>query len=361
MFKLASSPHTHSGALTSRIMLWVMGAMLPALFAEVYYFGYGVLIQSTLALIWAFILELIVTKLRHKPTFFYVKDYSGSLTALILAMAIPPYAPYWIILMGITIAILLGKQVYGGLGQNLFNPAMVGYAVLLVSFPVPMTTWMPPVELLKHTPSFMDSWLFIFTGHNSARLTLTQLTGTIDGLSQATPLNDLRTALEKGVTSLNEIKSSPIFADSSIFGPSAWTLSIGWTQVNLCFLAGGLFLLYKRIIHWQIPTALLVTFAICCSINWCVAPLAPNPIWELLSGATMFGAFFIATDPVTASITPRGKLIFGALVGLLLYIIRYYGGYPDAIAFAVLLANICVPLIDQYTRPNVSGHRVKGM
>ncbi len=360
MFKLTSSPHTHSGALTANVMLWVMLAMLPALGAQVYYFGYGVLIQAFLALSFAFLLELAVTKLRQKKAFFYVGDFSGSLTALILAMAIPPYAPYWVILIGTFCAILIGKHVYGGLGQNLFNPAMVGYVILLVSFPVPMTSWMPATQLFAQAPSFADAWHLIFTGQTLAGLDLHQLSASIDGLTQATPLNALNTSISKGLQSMAEFNQLPILQNSLPFAYEHWFVGIGWAQVNLCFLMGGLFLIFKRIIHWQIPFALLATFFVLCTLQWLSSDIAPNPFWQLLSGATMFGAFFIATDPVTASITPKGKLFFGALIGFLLYLIRYFGGYPDAMAFAVLLANICVPLIDHYTRPRVAGHFRKG-
>ncbi len=341
MLKLTSSPYAHSGTLTSRIMLWVMGAMLPAMGAELYYFGYGVAIQASLALALAWGLEMMVAKWRRKPVFFYAKDFSGSLTALILAMAIPPYAPYWLILIGVGMAILLGKQVYGGLGQNVFNPAMVGFAVLLISFPVAMTTWLPPLELLGAPLGFRESVALIFTAQTSQGASLVQLLQAVDGLAQATPLNTFRTAWTHGAVENWNI--------SPIFGP--WGLGIGWAAMNLCFLAGGVFLLCKRLIQWQIPAALLFSFTLCCTVHWLVVPFSPSPSWALLSGATMFGAFFVATDPVTAPITPRGKLIFGALIGVLLYVIRYHGGYPDAIAFAVLLANMGVPLIDRYIRP----------
>ncbi|EIJ69421.1 electron transport complex subunit RsxD [Pasteurella bettyae] len=348
MFKIASSPHSHSGKLTARIMLWVILAMLPALFMQIHYFGFGVLIQVTLAISFALLLEFIVTLLRKKSKLFYVSDFSVTLTALILAMAIPPYAPYWIILIGIFCAVILGKHVYGGLGQNLFNPAMVGYVVLLISFPVQMTNWMPPVSLLQEPPTIIDAYSLIFTQVSSDGFSLHQLAASIDGITSATPLDTVKTGL-KSHQSLTEINQSPLFTQSIFAG-------LGWFQVNLAFLLGGLFLIWKKIIHWHIPVALLATVFIFSSCAWIFGHNMPSPLWQLFSGATMFCAFFIATDPVTASITHKGKLIFGVLVGLLLCLIRFYGGYPDGVAFAILLANICVPLIDQYTRPRVSGH-----
>ncbi len=359
MFKMISSPHTHSGKLTARIMLWVIAAMLPAIAAQVYYFGVGVLIQSGLAIITALILEFVVTLLRKKPKLFYIGDFSVILTALILAVAIPPYAPYWIIIIGTCCAVILGKHVYGGLGQNLFNPAMVGYVILLISFPLQMTTWLPPIQLLSEPPHFTDAYKLIFQGITTDGFNLNQLALTIDGISQATPLDAVKTALRSNMSSLHEVSSSPIFSSILPLGSRGIGEGLGWTQVNLLFLLGGIFLIWKKIIHWQIPTALLATLFIFATLNWLFAPVAANPIWHLVSGATMFGAFFIATDPVTASITPRGKLIFGALVGLLICLIRFWGNYPDGVAFAILLANICVPLIDHYTRPRVAGHSAK--
>ncbi|WP_439287293.1 electron transport complex subunit RsxD [Lonepinella sp. BR2357] len=356
MFRIASSPHTHSGKLTARIMLWVIFAMLPALGVQMYFFGFGVLIQVALAVSFALLLEYGVTYLRKKPALFYIADFSVTLTALILAMAIPPYAPYWVILIGTFCAVILGKHVYGGLGQNLFNPAMVGYVVLLISFPVQMTAWLPPLSLLNEPPTLADSCRLIFSGMTTDGFSLHQLVASIDGITSATPLDTVKTGMKSAVFSLQDLSQSPIFSDILPF--SSGLNGIGWTQVNLAFLLGGLFLIWKKIIHWQIPVAFLTAlFALAC-LNFVLSPHATSPIWQLFTGATMFGAFFIATDPVSASITPKGKLIFGALAGLLVGLIRFYGNYPDGVAFAILLANICVPLIDHYSRPRVAGHQI---
>ncbi|MFY1026414.1 electron transport complex subunit RsxD [Actinobacillus seminis] len=354
MFKMVSSPHTHSGKFTARIMLWVIGAMIPAIITQVYYFGPGVLVQASLAIVWALVVELIVTFLRKKPALFYIADCSVVLTALILSVAIPPYAPYWIILIGIFCAVILGKHVYGGLGQNPFNPAMVGYVILLISFPLQMSTWLPPINLLNEPPTLADTYSLIFQGATTDGFSLAQLTASIDGVTQATPLNEVKTLATKytdgyPVGLYGEMLRSPIF-DHGDF-------ALGWWQVNVAFLFGGIFLIWRKVIHWQIPLAMLLMMTLLgmgSSVFSAGLHLSFNAQW--LSGATMFGAFFIATDPVTASITPKGKLVFGALVGLLVYLIRYYGGYPDGVAFAILLGNICVPLIDHYTRPRVAGH-----
>lgn len=351
MFKMISSPHTHSNNLTANFMLWVIGAMLPALVVQWYFFGYGVLIQAILAISLAVVIEIAVAKLRGKATVFYLADLSGILTALILAMAIPPYSPYWVIVIGVIVALLLAKHVYGGLGQNLFNPAMIGYALLLVSFPVQMTAWLPPLALLNEPPTLADSFSLIFANVTTDGFSVHQLIQSVDGVSSATVLDGSKQAMNsiKDNVTLG-IQLEKLFAE---------VLVGGWGQVNLAFLLGGLLLIYKRIIHWQIPMAMLGTFAVLSFATDFVSEMAR---WtaqaQLFSGAMMFGAFFIATDPVTASITPKGKLIFGALVGLLVYLIRYYGNYPDGVAFAVLLANICVPLIDHYTQPRLYGTKL---
>lgn len=348
MFKMVSSPHTHSSNLTANFMLWVIAMMLPALGVQLYYFGFGVLIQTLLAISLAIVIEIIIAKLRKKKTAFYLSDLSGILTAMILAMSIPPYAPYWVVLIGVIVALLLAKHSYGGLGQNLFNPAMVGYALLLVSFPVQMTSWMVPTHLLSEPPMFADAISLIFKGVSTDGFSAYQLVNSVDGIAQATPLDSMKSSSHK--LGFEAVMASPIF--SGLF-------ATGWFQLNIAFLFGGLVLIYKRIIHWQIPVSMLAVFLLLSLVTELFSNnLYLHPLSHLFSGAMMFGAFFIATDPVTASITPRGKLIFGGLVGLLVYLIRYYGNYPDAIAFSVLLANIGVPLIDHYTQPRLYGTKL---
>ena len=361
MFKMISSPHTHSGKLTARVMFWVILAMIPAIILQIYYFGFGVLIQSALAIGLALLLEWSVSLLRKRPALSDISDFSVILTALILAVAIPPYAPYWIILIGTFCAVILGKHVYGGLGQNPFNPAMVGYVVLLVSFPLQMTTWMPPIALLAEPPTFHDAALLIFSGLTSDGFSLHQLTASIDGITQATPLDTVRTFYSASSCITDAICSEVAFYELTnlpIFTQNGWDFAQGWWQINLAFLLGGIFLILKKVIHWQIPVAMLGSFTLLSLLTELFGNGAHLTVpGQLFSGAMMFGAFFIATDPVTASITPRGKLVFGVLVGSLLYLIRFYGNYPDGVAFAILLSNICVPLIDHYTRPRVAGHR----
>jgi electron transport complex protein RnfD len=348
-FRIASSPFTHNRQRTSSIMLWVMLACIPGMAAQWYFFGPGNLVQVALAMVTALSAEGAIVAMRHQSVKARLGDNSALLTALLLGISLPPLAPWWMIVLGTFFAIVIAKGLYGGLGQNPFNPAMVGYVVLLISFPVQMTTWLPPDTLQAHALGWHDTLLSIFSGHSSDGLTAYQLQTNVDGVTQATPLDGFKTGLRAG-HAYTQLLAQPIY--------SGFLAGLGWQWVNLGFLAGGLLLLGRRLIHWHIPVSFLLMLAFCSGLAWLVNPaLNASPLIHLFSGATMLGAFFIATDPVTASTTPRGRLIFGALIGLLVWLIRVYGGYPDGVAFAVLLANITVPLIDHYTQPRVYGHR----
>ncbi|AJI94632.1 electron transport complex, RnfABCDGE type, D subunit [Yersinia ruckeri] len=345
--QIASSPFTHNQRSTRSIMLLVMLACIPGMAAQTYFFGYGSLIQIALAMVTALLAEGAVLALRKQPVKSRLADNSALLTALLLGISLPPLAPWWMIVLGTFFAIVIAKQLYGGLGQNPFNPAMVGYVVLLISFPVQMTSWLPPISLQGNSIGMYDTLLTIFTGHTSQGATIHDLQLGYDGVSQATPLDSFKTALRSQPA--HEILQQPLFG-----GVLA---GIGWQWVNLGFLIGGLLLLWRKAIHWQIPVSFLLSLSFCTTLSWLLAPESfGSPLLHLFSGATMLGAFFIATDPVSAATTPRGRLIFGALIGLLVWLIRVYGGYPDGVAFAVLLANITVPLIDHYTQPRVYGH-----
>ncbi|MEI9597992.1 electron transport complex subunit RsxD [Moellerella wisconsensis] len=346
--KIASSPFTHDQHNTQLIMLWVIIAAIPGIAAQLYFFGIGTLYQLILAMLTAIITESIAVKLRTRSISTALKDNSALVTALLLGVSLPPLAPWWLIVIGTVFAIIIAKHLYGGLGQNPFNPAMVGYVVLLISFPVQMISWLPPDALQNIPTSAWDSLMIILTGHTPSGSTLEQLRLGIDGMSQATPLDSFKTGLL--THAIDEVLAQPILQGS--------LAGIGWQWVNIGYLFGGLIMLNRKVINWQIPVSFLAVLAICSTISWLIddGHYAP-PLFQLLSGATMLGAFFIATDPVTASTTPRGRLIYGGLVGLLVWIIRVYGGYPDAVAFAVLLTNIAVPLIDNYTQPRAYGHK----
>lgn len=349
VFKIASSPYTHNQRSTSRIMLLVTYAALPGIAALCFWFGWGSLIQIALGILSAVAAEALVVKLRKQSLRLTLGDNSAALTGLLLGISIPPLAPWWMIILGTVFAVIIAKQLYGGLGHNPFNPAMVGYVVLLIAFPVQMTSWLPPQSIAATVPGFTDVLHVIFTGSTAVGDTMTQLRIGVDGISQATPLDTFKTGIHAGHQAA-DLLNTPIYG-----GVLA---GLGWQWVNVAFMAGGVFLLWRGTIRWHIPVSFLLALTLCATLGWLLSPeKCVSPAVHLFSGATMFGAFFILTDPVTASTTNRGRLLFGALAGLLVWLIRTWGGYPDGVAFAVLLANITVPLIDYYTRPRVYGHR----
>jgi Na+-translocating ferredoxin:NAD+ oxidoreductase subunit D len=349
-FKIASSPHQHNQRSTNQIMRLVAVACIPGIILQAIFFGYGVFIQVLLAIITAWLSEALVLKLRGKAIMPRLKDHSALLTGLLLALAIPPYAPWWLIISGTAFAIIMVKQLYGGLGHNLFNPAMAAYVMLLVSFPLQMTQWLPPLSLQAVDLTPLDAVCSIASQFSCSGFSLSQLQTGVDGLTMATPLDTLRTDLNQGMT-LAESLNRPVF--NAISGP-------GWLWVNLAYLLGGILLIKQKIISWRIPIAVLASLALLSLIaNLAAGDTIAGPLFHLFSGGTMLAAFFIATDPVSASTTNRGRLIYGALIGLLVFLIRNFGGYPDAYAFAVLLANMAVPLIDYYTKPRTYGHRIR--
>lgn len=331
-------------------MLMVMFACIPGIAVQAAIFGYGVLVQLLLAIVTAWLSEAFVLRLRNKPVLARLKDNSAMLTAVLLAIAIPPYAPWWIIVIGTAFAIIMVKQLYGGLGNNLFNPAMAAYVLLLISFPVQMTQWLPPVSLQSVALTPFDAICSVFTQFSCSGFSLSQLQTSVDGLTMATPLDTLRTDLGRGLT-VDESWLSPVFF---AFAGS------GWLWVNVAYLLGGLVLIKQNIISWRIPVAVLASLFILSAIAGLASPdTLAGPLFHLFSGGTMLAAFFIATDPVSAATTAKGRLVYGALIGLLVFLIRNFGGYPDAYAFAILLANMAVPLIDYYTRPRTYGHRAR--
>ncbi|MFM4704803.1 electron transport complex subunit RsxD [Aeromonas bivalvium] len=350
MFTIASAPFAHNRKQTQTLMLLVILACLPGLAAQIWFFGWGSVIQIALAAITALGCEALVLRLRARPIKPALLDGSALLTAVLIGLALPPLLPWWMTLVATAFAIIIAKHLYGGLGQNLFNPAMVAYVLLLVSFPVQMTSWLPPSDIAAYGIGFGDAVSTIFTGFSLDGYSMAQLKQGVDGLTMATPLDTLKTGLGQGLTA-SEVMTHYVF--------EGWG-GIGWSWVNLGYLLGGLFLLQQRVIAWRIPVAMLASLFAAATLGYLISPDATaTPMFHLFSGATMLGAFFIATDPVSASTTARGRLIYGALIGVLIYLIRRFGGYPDAIAFAVLLANLCVPMIDSLTRPKSYGERRK--
>jgi len=336
---MINTPQVHSTASVSRLMLHVGYALVPGTLAYIWLFGISVLIQILLACLTTVVTEALVLVLRKRPVLKTLADGSALLTAVLLALAIPSIAPWWIIVLGTAFAILFGKQIYGGIGYNPFNPAMLGYVMLLISFPLEMTRWPAAISLLEQIPTWQASIDVIFNSGLG-----------IDTISGATPLDTIKTQLSAGV-------DIPTTLISSTYGELFGELSgVGWEMVSLGFLLGGLYLLFTHRIAWQIPVSMLGAIAALSSVFYLIdSNQYINPLLHLFGGASMLGAFFIATDPVSAATTPRGRIYYGIGIGVICFVIRTWGNYPEGLAFAVLLMNMAAPTIDHYTRPRVFG------
>jgi electron transport complex protein RnfD len=323
-FLRITSPHGHGPLTTTQVMQAVLLATLPGVAALTWFFGPGTLINILFGGLLALALEYSALRLRHRNPKRYLQDYSVLVTSTLLCIALPPYAPWWLVATGILSAVILGKHVFGGLGYNPFNPAMVGYVVLLISFPLQMSSWQAP-RGLGEIPGVAESLTALF------------VPASYDGVTMATPLDILRQ--NKGLLLSDLYNNSPQFGQ--------WA-GVGWEWV-----------IYRGIFTWHAPIAMLFTLGLCAAIGFDSgsSESGGSPLFHWLSGATMFGAFFIITDPVSGATSNRGRLVFGALVGVLLYLIRVAGNYPDAVAFAVLILNFAAPFIDQYTQPVTYGHK----
>jgi electron transport complex protein RnfD len=330
-------PYLLKEASVQRVMLQVLAALLPGIGAYVWVFGPIILVQIAIATAAVLASEAFMLKLRNKPLGLFLGDGSAIVTGWLIALAFPPLAPWWLIVVGAFFAIVIAKHLYGGLGQNPFNPAMIAFAVCIVSFPALMSQW-PPVDLKA---GFADQLALVFG-----------FTPRIDVMSGATPLDALKTALKLGE---GNTTVATVMANAQTFGYFAGK---GWEWIMVGYLLGGLWLWQRKIISWHGPAGFIAGIALIATVLWLWQPADfATPLFHLFSGGTMLGAFFIVTDPVSGCTTPKGKLIFGFAAGLLAYLIRVFGGYPDGVAFAVLLLNICVPLIDMYTQPPVFGHK----
>ena len=325
VFRIASSPYTHNQRQTSRIMLLVLLAAVPGIAAQLWFFGWGTLVQILLASVSALLAEALVLKLRKQSVAATLKDNSAFLTGLLLAVSIPPLAPWWMVVLGTVFAVIIAKQLYGGLGQNPFNPAMIGYVVLLISFPVQMTSW--PV--------------------------VGQLTAYTDATTGATPLALMKQAIYGDTAALSQI-------------PDALTLLIGQNggclgEVSaLALLIGLVYMLWKKIITWHIPVSILATVFVFAGIMHLADPEKyVSPVLQLLSGGLMLGAVFMATDYVTSPMSKKGMLIYGVCIGLLTVVIRLFGAYPEGMSFAILIMNAFTPLINTYCKPKRFGEVAK--
>lgn len=317
---LSSSPHIHSGETTDKVMRLVIYALLPATLLAIYFFGLPALSTLLICTLGCVGFEALSCKLLKQPP--TIADGSAALTGILLAFNLPPSIPWWIALLGAATAILIGKQIYGGLGYNPFNPALVARVVLLISFPVQMTRWTAPAPLASG----------------------------IDAVTAATPLGEMKT-----VVSLTG--KLPELANSGFMDYFTGNMGGSLGEVSaLALLLGGLFLIYKKVISWHIPVSFLGTVLVVGGIFWLVDPgRYPSPVFHLLTGGLLLGAFFMATDMVTSPVTYKGMLIFGFGCGLLTILIRLFGGYPEGVSFAILLMNAVTPLIDRTCRPKIYG------
>ncbi|MCB5197204.1 RnfABCDGE type electron transport complex subunit D [Deefgea salmonis] len=343
---MRTSPHLIKPTPLQVVMFKVAVALLPGIAAYAWVFGAGILLQILLATVAAIATEAACLKLRNYPIKPFITDGSAIVTAWLLALSLPPLSSWWMVVLATVIAIGLAKHLYGGLGQNPFNPAMVGFAVMMVSFPAQMSRWNAPLSLPTVDLTAWQQFGYVLSGHLPQGLSF-------DTLASATPLDSVKTALLQQ-HSMSDIFSGAIFqsADWLSFLPSSVAL------IAVGYLLGGLYLLQQRIIAWPLPVAFLTVLLGMSGLFHLINPAQyTSPAFHLLSGAAVLGAFFIVTDPVTAPTTLRGRLIYAALIGLLTWLIRTFGGYPDGVAFAVLIMNIAAPFIDQYTQPAVFGRK----
>lgn len=341
------SPHTHTRGSVSAVMLQVWLALLPATLYAVGLFGWPALNLLLITVASALAAEAFSARLLGQPVGRVLGDGSALLTAWLLAMSLPPWAPWWLAVVGGLFAIILGKQVFGGIGQNIFNPAMLARVALLIAFPLEMTTWVAPQPLWGPDSLSFGEALGVTFGSTG-----------YDSLTGATVLGHIKTELGRGVE-LGVALQGSYSDNSAMFGNMLG--SLGETSA-LLLLLGGAFLLARRIITWHIPLAMLGSVTVLAGTFHLIDPSRyADPLVHLLSGGMILGAFFIATDPVGSPSTPRGQLVFGIGCGVLVYVIRTWGGFPEGVAFAVLLMNAAAPLIDHYLRPRIYGRDRNGM
>ena len=342
-----SAPHTTTTQSVSRVMATVMLALAPATLFGFWLYGWPSIWLWSITVGAAAFGEALCLRLMDRPILPALYDGSAILTGWLLALSLPPWAPWWIGAFGGLFATVLAKQAFGGLGQNLFNPAMVARVALLISFPVQMTAWVAPAPLgSAMAPGIFDGLL----------VTLKGMTPQFDAIASASLLGFAKTEMSRGVDLLQSLGHAP---SGTWFGSRAG--SLGETAAWL-IAAGGVAMMFLRVITWHTPVAMLLGIAIPAAILHAVDPARYLDMsTHLLSGGAMLGAFFIATDYVTSPNTSLGQLIFGFGCGLLTYVIRTWAGYPEGVAFAVLLMNAVTPIIDSYVKPRIYGRDRKGV
>ncbi len=325
---VAPSPHYYGDYTVQKLMYGVIYALIPALLVSVYFFGIGALIVAAVSIVSCLAFEYLIQKylMKTEPT---VTDGSALVTGLLLAFNLPTNLPWWIIVIGSLVAIGVGKMTFGGLGNNPFNPALVGRVFLFISFPVQMTSWPTPI---------------------ASRMQYT------DAVTGPTPLGIMKEGLSAEVTTSQLMEQIPGYMEM-FMGHMRGSLG---EMSALALLAGGIYMLSRRIITWHIPVSVLLSVLVFTGILWLINPYDnADPLFHLLSGGLVLGAFYMATDYVTSPMTPKGMWIFGVGIGVITVAIRVFGAYPEGVSFAILIMNAFVPLINKYVKPAGFGEEVK--
>ena len=341
-FKRKEAPYLAPQAQVASIMQQVLLALVPAAIAHVWFFGPGFIFNLLIASAFCLAGEAAMLRIRGRVIETALSDYSALVTAALLAFALPSLTPWWVTGTGALFGVVVAKHLYGGLGYNIFNPAMAGYVVILVAFPMHLNLWVAPRmgDIDYQYLTVVESLRYTLTGALPEALNF-------DAVSRATPLDAMKSGLNNART-VAEIRILPIMGD---FGGR------GWEWIGNFIAIGGFWLLIKKIIRWQIPAGVGAGLLIPAGIMYLIEPGShPSPGFHMFGGAAILCAFFIATDPVSAATSPKGRFIYGAGIGLLIYAIRTWGSYADGVAFAVLIMNMAVPAIDYLTQPHIVGH-----
>lgn len=328
LLNVSPSPHAHGKETTRKLMFGVVVALLPALFTSVLYFGWGAIIVTTASVISCILFEYLIQRFFLKKPI-SITDGSALVTGLLLAFNLPSNIPVFIVVIGSFVSIAIAKMTFGGLGNNPFNPALVGRVFMLISFPVQMTSWPVPAGFA---------------------------TGYADAITGATPLAIIKEGLKNGesITQLVSQIPTPVQMFMGKMGGSLGEVAA------VALLIGFAWLLYKKIITWHIPVSIIASMAIFTAILWFINPERnADPMFHILAGGVLLGAIFMATDYVTSPMNPKSMLIYGCGIGILTVIIRVWGAYPEGVSFAILIMNAFVPLMNAYIKPKRFGEEVK--
>jgi electron transport complex protein RnfD len=328
MLNISPSPHVHGEETTRKLMFGVVIALMPALFASVFYFGTGAVIVTATSVISCILFEYLIQRFIFKKPV-SITDGSALVTGLLLAFNLPSNIPVFIIVIGSFVSIGVAKMTFGGLGNNPFNPALVGRVFMLISFPVQMTSWPVPAGLK---------------------------TGYIDAITGATPLAILKEGIKNG-ESLSQLMEKIPSTMQMFLGKMGGSMG---EVAAIALLIGFTYMLVKKIITWHIPISIIGTITIFTTILWLVNPETnANPVFHLLTGGVLLGAIFMATDYVTSPMNPKAMILYGCGIGVLTVIIRVWGAYPEGVSFAILIMNAFVPLMNSYIKSKRFGEEVK--